>query len=69
MDPYSGKIYTGDDVAQLRASKDAKDQEIAARLVMIEGRTEDIEHLARVAQAGNRAARRAAARADRKRGR
>lgn len=62
MDPNSGKLYTEEQMSKLSAEE--KD-----RLVLLEGRQADIERISHAVQAMNRAERRAAERADRKRGR
>lgn len=61
MDPNSGRIYTDQQVAELRKNDPAE----AARLVLMQGRREDIERIGQAVAALNRADRRAAARAGR----
>lgn len=62
MDPNSGKLYTEGDMALM--TKEERD-----RLVELRGKPEDIERISEAVAALNRAERRAAARAERKRGR
>lgn len=65
MDPNSGKIYTDEQVAELRTTAPAE----ADRLVLMQGRREDIERIGQAVAALNRADRRAAERAGRGKGR
>lgn len=65
MDPNSGRIYTAEQMARLRETNPT----YAESLVLMEGKREDIERIGQAVAALNRAERRAAARAERKKGR
>lgn len=65
MDPNSGRIYTDEQMADLRK----RDPERADSLVLMHGKREDIERIGQAVAALNRADRRAAKRAERRKGR